>query len=352
VQTITQHRQFAVQASHDFDERLQLSVGADGAREHTRLAKLIPANGAFGGGFFSAELPGTRWGIFGEADTAVASRLRVIAGARVDGSSLTRRTTIDPRLSLAWEPRKAVILSLAGGGYHQIPEAYNFFAETGQIVLPPMRVTQAIAALQVGKNEKLVRLEFYAKDYAHLVALNRTYRPIADGTGRADGMDLLLKSPLPLGATGRLTYTYVDTRRTDPDSGRMARAPFDVTHTAALLLERAFGDWTGGGAVRYASGRPFTPIVGGAVDGRGGFAPIYGPPFSERLPPLFRLDLSASRYRRLNARTALVLYAAINNVLNRENVYAYEYSPDFSARQPTPSLFKRSVYFGFTLLFN
>jgi hypothetical protein len=33
-------------------------------------------------------------------------------------------------------------------------------------------------------------------------------------------------------------------------------------------------------------------------------------------------------------------------------VYSYDYSTDYSARQPTPSLFKRGLYFGFTLQFN
>ena len=352
VQTRTAHRQFAGRVTFDSSERLQLTAGLDGARERTQLAKRIPPSGAFAGGIFSAELPGTRWGAFAEADTAFAPHARAVLGVRTDSSTLTHRRTADPRLSLAWEPRKAVTLSLAGGVYRQIPEAYHFFGDTGRLALPPMRVNQLLAAVQFGKGDRLARLEFHTKNYADLVTLNRAYRPIAGGTGRADGLDLLLKSPLPWAAIGRLTYSYIDTRRTDPDSGRMARAPFDVTHTATLIVERAFGDWTTGAAWRFASGRPITPIVGGAPDGRGGFTPVYGAPFSERLSSLFRLDLNASRYRRLNDHTSLVLYVSLSNVLNRRNVYTYEYSADFAARSTTPSLFGRSVYFGFSLQFN
>lgn len=352
LETITQHRQFAGRVAFDASERLQFSAGFDGAREHTTLAKLVPPSGAFAGGIFSNELPGTRWGVFGETDAVPAPHVRAIAGVRVDHSSLTQRTTVDPRLSLAWEPRKAVSLSLAGGVYHQIPEAYHFFADTGRVTLPPMRANQLLAGLQLGRGDKLARLEIYTKDYAGLVALNRAFRPVAGGTGRADGLDVFLKSPLPWAMNGRLTYSYVDTRRTDPDSGRMARAPFDVTHTASLIVERAFGDWVAGAAWRFASGRPFTPITGGAPNVLGGFDPIYGAPFSERLPSLLRLDLSASRYRRVNDRVGLVLYVAVSNVLNRRNVYAYEYSDDFASRSPTPSIFGRGVYFGFSLIFS
>ena len=352
VETTTQHRQFAGRASFDASERVQLSAGLDGAREHTTLAKLLPPSGTFAGGFFSTQLDSTRLGAFAETDAVIAPHVRAVVGVRADSSTLTHRTTTDPRLSLAWEPRKAIALSLAGGVYHQIPEAYNFFSPAGRVMLPPMRVNQLIASLQLGKGERLARVEVYAKDYSDLVSLNRAYLPVARGTGHADGFDVFLKSSLPFAMSGRLTYGYVDTRRTDPDSGRLAPAAFDVHHTATLIVDRAFHSWVVSAAARYASGRPITPIAGGASDGAGGFAPVYGDPLSERLPSLLRFDLSASRYYRLNAHTSLVLYTSVNNALNRRNTYTYEYSRDFSTRQRTPSLFNRSLYFGFSLQFN
>lgn len=352
IETITDHRQFAGRVGYELNDRVTFSAGADGARDSTTLAKFIPPSGTFAGSTFRAELPGTRWGVFGETDAVLAPHVRAIAGLRVDDSSLTQRTTVDPRLSLAWEPRKKLALSLAGGVYHQVADAYDFITDTGRITLPPMRVEQLIAALQLGKGDQLFRVETYAKDYRDLVTLNRAYRPVGGGDGTARGVDVFAKTKLFWAMSGRLTYGFVDTRRTDPDSGRMAPAPFDVTHTATLIVDRAFSGWVTGAAVRYASGRPFTPIVGGTPNGRGGFSPVYGPAFSQRMPSLFRLDLNTSRYFRLNPHTALVLYASINNVLNRANVYAWEYSDDFATRSATPSIFGRSLYFGFSLMFN
>jgi vitamin B12 transporter len=352
VDTTTQHRQWAGQLAFDASERLQLAAGFDGAREDTRLAKLIPPSGSFAGATLIDRIPETRWGAFAEADAVVASHVRTVAGFRLDRSTLTQRTTADPRLSFAWEPHHGVSLSLAGGIYRQVPDAYDAITDSGRVTLPSMRAQQMLAGLQLGQGDRLARIELFAKNYAGLVQLNREFRPIAGGDGRAQGFDVFLKSPLPGAVSGRLTYSFVDTRRTDPDSGRLAPAAFDVPHTVSLILERAFGGWVVSAAWRYASGRPFTPIMGGQPDGSGGFAPVYGEPFAQRLPALQRLDLSANRYRRLNTRWALVTYVSVNNALNRANVYAYEYSPDYAARRPTPSLFNRSLYFGCTFLFN
>jgi vitamin B12 transporter len=350
--TLKEHRQLGGRASYDVNGRVQVSLGGEITREETTLGKIIPPDGFFPGGTFTTRVPGTLSGAFVEADTTLLPHLRAIVGARTDTSSLTRTTTVDPRVSFAWEPHRALTFSLGGGTYHQIPDAYAFVTDFGRTTLPPMRANQLLAAVQLGKAGRLARVEVYTKDYADLVSPNREYRPVPGGHGRADGLDIFLKSPLPFAVIGRLTYSYVDTRRTDADTGRMAPAPFDVNHTASLLLERAFGGWMVGGAWRYASGRPTTPITSGTPDGRGGFSPVYGGAFSERLPALARIDLNASRYYRLNTHTGLVLYAAVNNVLNRRNVYTYEYSDDFSTRRPTPSLFKRGFYFGFSITFN
>jgi hypothetical protein len=352
VETVDRQNQFAGRLAIDASDRLQFSLGADGASEPASLTKTVAPDATSDGFAFADGISPSRWGVFVEADAVVAPHVRAIAGARLDFSTLTHRTTTDPRLSLAWEPRRGVSCSLAGGVYRQVPDAYDFLSSTGSGAPPPMRATQILAGLQLGQGDRLARIEVYRKDYVDLVQLDRSFLPIAGGSGRAQGFDVLLKSSLPAATSGRLTYSFVDTRRTDPDSGRLAPAAFDVTHTLSLLLERAFGGWVTSAAWRFASGRPFTPIVGGQPYGSGGFAPVYGAPFSQRLPVLQRLDLSASRYRRLSAHVTLITYVSINNTLNRANVYAYEYTPDYAVRRAIPSLFHRSLYFGCSFLFN
>lgn len=349
--TSTRHYDVAARLGYDFGGT-QVSAGVERNGEEAKLEKQFVPAAMVPFGSFHATVRGVRDAGFIEADTMLLPHVRAIVGLRTDNASLTHRRTVDPRISLAWEPRRNVTFSVAGGVYHQVPAAYDFIGPVGRVVLPAMRVNEVIGAVQFGKNDRLARFEVYTKEYSHLVALDRNYLPVAGGVGRAEGFDVFLRSSLPWAMNGRATYSFGNSRRTDPDSGQVAAAPFDVTHTASVIVERAFGGWVTGLAARYASGRPFTPIIDGVPAATGGFSPVYGAPSSERYPSLLRFDLSTSRYYRLNRHTGLVLYAAITNVLGRENVYSYEYSDDFKSRRPTPSLFKRGLYCGFSVQFN
>jgi hypothetical protein len=66
---------------------------------------------------------------------------------------------------------------------------------------------------------------------------------------------------------------------------------------------------------------------------------------SERLPSFRRVDLGLTHLRRVGAMN-LVFYAAASNVFDRENVFMYRYSADYSVRIPIRSMFKRTYYAG------
>jgi hypothetical protein len=152
---------------------------------------------------------------------------------------------------------------------------------------------------------------------------------------------------------GRMSYSFVDARRTDPTSGLPARAPFDVTHSLTMVAEKNFGiGWSASGALRYATGKPYTRVTGATFDQtRQLWAPTYGAPFSERVPPLKRVDLSISRFTRLSPQSYFVVFASVNNLFDRVNIYEYRYNADYTQRIPVRSLFKRSYYVGGSISF-
>jgi hypothetical protein len=164
---------------------------------------------------------------------------------------------------------------------------------------------------------------------------------------------VFLKGDLPGIISGRISYSYVDARRTDPGTGREARAPFDVTHSLTLVAEKNFGvGWSVSGALRYATGKPYTLVTGATFDAaRNIWVPQYGEPFSQRLPPLQRVDLSLSRFMRLSPQTFLVVFASVNNLFDRVNVYEYRYNADYTQRLAVRSLFNRSFYVGGSISF-
>ena len=299
---------------------------------------------------FDSEGAGTRDGVFAEGEWRVRPALLVTVGARTDRSELTDERTADPRISLSLALGHGATMTAAWGNYHQVPDPMLLDAEFGDASLPPMRATQSILGVHLERDRLTARVELYEKHYHDLALLTRDNEVVGGGTGRSRGADLWLKWTAPLGVNARVAYSLVDAQRTDASSGIVTRAPFEVTHSVTALLERRWPAFiTTSAAYRYATGRPFTPVVSATFDPqRSGWTPTYGPPMSERLPAFRRLDLSGSILRRFGPVQSVVFYT-LSNALDRENVHTYRYSPDYSQRMPVRSLFNRAHYFGFSL---
>jgi len=148
-----------------------------------------------------------------------------------------------------------------------------------------------------------------------------------------------------------VSYSYVHSRRTDPNTGTVARAPFDITHSTALIVDQALPKGLSVSvAFRYATGKPFTPVSGASFDARRGvWTPTYGAPNSERMPSLRKADIAMSRVTRISPRNQLVYFVSLDNVFDRHNLYQYTYNSDYTKRIPIRSLFNRSLYFGGSL---
>ncbi len=286
---------------------------------------------------------------WGEATVEPAGAWRLTAGVRADHASLSRAVTVDPRLGVAWE-RGRLAVTGALGRYHQVAEPVFFRPSTVGERFRPMRVDQAILGVQWGGDTLGLRAEAYAKRSAGLWQFTRDFGVAGDGRGSAHGADLLFRwQPFPTVRT-RVTWSVIRARRTDPDAGVQAPAPSDITHSITWVVQRQVGGLTIGTALRAATGRPFTDVVGTAPQGDG-VAPVWGPPNGARLPAYRREDLSVSWYRGLGEGRGLVLWGSASNLWNRANVMRYRWTDDFTERLPVRAPFNRSVYVGATLLF-
>jgi len=299
---------------------------------------------------FDSPADGGRNGLFAESDWRALECLRVIAGLRTDYSSFTRQRTAEPRLSAAYK-LGAATFTAAAGEYHQVPDPLYFAAGIGRPGVGPMAARQSVLGAQLGETGDVARLELYDKRYHGLVGLSRDKIVADGGIGAARGADVFLRRQLWPYFSTRVTYSYVDSRRTDPDTRLQAPAPFDITTSVTIVGEQALpAGWSVGAALRYATGKPFTPVTGATFDPQANvWRPSYGAPNSERLPPAERADLSLSRVVRRSSRTQLVYFAEIENLFDRTNVYQYTYMPDYAHRIPVRSLFKRSLYVGASL---
>lgn len=302
---------------------------------------------------FSIDRPGTRSGIFMEADWHVAGSLRLTPGIRSDRSNLTDKRTFDPRFSAAWRLAGVVTLTGALGWYHQVPDPMFFDDSVGAPGLEPMRSRQAVVGLQAGEGPLMLRIEAYSKRYDDLALQTRNYHVRPNARGSSRGVDVFYKGRLPVGGIElRTISSYLVARRSDPETGAMVRAPFDVSSTHAIIAERGFASGVRLGlSYRSATGKPYTPIVGATYDAaRDLYVPTYGASMSERFPSLRRMDISVSRFRALRPSLASVMYASVSNVFDRANVQSWKYSRDYTRREGNKSIFNRAVYFGASLI--
>ena len=302
---------------------------------------------------FDSKTAGARNGLFVESDFQPVNALRLVTGIRSDHSSFTDVRTIDPRVSAALRVGGNATITSAWGVYHQVPDPLYFDAALGRPGLAPMSARQAVIGAQLGDDANIARVELYDKRYRDLSQLSLDRIVVGGGTGSSHGADLFLKGAIPGILAGRVSYSFVDAQRTDPTSGLRARAPFDVTHSLTVVAEKNFGiGWNASGAFRYATGKPYTPVTGATFDQtRQLWVPSYGPPFSERIPHLQRVDLSISRFMALSPQSFLVVFASVNNLFDRVNVYEYRYNADYTQRIPVRSLFNRSYYVGGSISF-
>ena len=103
--------------------------------------------------------------------------------------------------------------------------------------------------------------------------------------------------------------------------------------------------------LRAASGRPFTEITGAAFDSsRRIWIPAFASPMSGRMPNTLRTDAQLTRTQRLSRTQLWITYLSVNNLFDRDNLFTYRYSPDYTRRLPVRSLFKRSFYVGMSFV--
>ena len=303
-----------------------------------------------------------RAGTYFEIDFEPAHRIVVNLGTRADHHNLGDQFAIDPRVSARYQITKHTDARLAWGIYHQFPDPSKYNATSGNPNIGPQRAQHRIIGLHHERDQFMMRLEAYHKPYRNLVLDHPDLNLSNDGKGHASGLDLFLKHGdfLSTRFSGWMAYSLLRSRRLQVRhiGSEMhyeeAPSPYDITHNLTLVAKmRLIDDLSGGLTVKYATGRPITPIVGAVpVADQNYYLPIEGRVGSERLPSFRQVDGQLSYLLPFGANHQVVFYLAINNLLNRANVLDYDYSIDYSQRQPRTTTFSRSIYFGATVTLN
>lgn len=285
---------------------------------------------------------------------ALGGRLALTGGLRADATDfLDESVVLSPRASASYDVSERVQASAALGRFTQSPELISLAVqEDGEYVNRGLRwidVTQVVGGLAVTPRPSLkVSLEGYYKDYADypvsasdprlsLANLGGDFgfvgaEPLtSEGVGRAYGVELSAQKKLTSRWYGVGAYTLGWSEFTGAD-GVYRPSAWDVRHNLSLTGGVRLGPWEVGTRLTVQSGRPFTPfdLEASAEEyalSRRGVRDLdrIG---AERTPAYARWDLRVDRRFAIGSRLNGVVYLDVQNVLDRENVFALEYTED------------------------
>ena len=289
----------------------------------------------------------------------ISSRWMVEGGVR--GEALTGQRSwaaLSPRLSIKYFATPTFALTAAAG---RVTQSMHSLAGDGPLrffdvwlasdqYIPVETAWHWVIGAERRVNASSFRVEGYLKKYDRVLDANLSEDPSRRGdeflpaTGLAYGVDLFARWQLGTGPTGWVSYAYGLTSH-ERDGLRWAPGN-DRRHDLNVVATWQLARYRLGARFGYATGTPYTPIVGQiarraydpANDTWGtGNPPIYIEPLggarnAARFPATQRLDLDVSREMVL--RGALVApYVSVVNAYNAQNVFVYIY--DYSTDHPT-----------------
>lgn len=282
---------------------------------------------------------------YGEVELRPLPKLRFINGIRLEYFQGVKQLAVDPRFVTRYEVVEGTTLKGGIGLFHQLPEEYQFDEIFGN---PDINLINAIH-YSLGVEQKIttnleVGLEGFYKDISNLVVGSEKMverggelvpeRYSNDGVGHVYGMEFLLKHYPTDRFFGWITYTLMNSRRTDHPGEKSRRFDYDQTHILTVVASVVLGrGWEAGLRYRLVSGNPETPVLGSIFDADSDvYFPVYGAVNSARLPMFHQLDIRVDKkwaWKYLK----LAVYIDVQNVYNQKNPEGYQYSYDYTERK-------------------
>lgn len=127
-------------------------------------------------------------------------------------------------------------------------------------------------------------------------------------------------------------YTLSRSTRTEPNKAEyLARS--DQTHNLGLQASYTYEAWRFASRLRYVTGNPYTPILGGSLDTDNDvYIPLRGGFYSQRLPDFIQLDFRAD-YKWVYDTWILSTYLDIQNITRAANPQGFQYSYDYQQKR-------------------
>ena len=278
---------------------------------------------------------------FAESDIYLTNELALKIGGRYEYSSIIKKANIAPRVSLAYKVGTGAQVSLAYGQFYEKPLNSELFYSTQ---LGYTKATHYIANYQKTANNRIFRVEAFYKKYADLVKTFPAYNNA--GTGFAKGAELFLRDKTTFKNIDYwISYSYLDTKRDFQNYPAELEPSFAAKHTASLVVKRFVTQWKTGFNATYsfATGRPYYDFLYNYNDNK------YSIADKGRTINYNSLNFSAEYVPSVGntkAKTFIVWFASVSNVLNQKQIYGYNYSFDGVNKQPILPTAQRFYFIG------
>lgn len=292
------------------------------------------------------------WAVHANQVLRPSQKLSLDAGVRIESASGLPHAEISPRLSASYRFSEFTTARAAVGRYVQWQHSlgreespiqpFQFWIAENTQQLPSVALDALVSVEHWWRARRFVRATSFIKRYERLDVPNTQSNPLATGdellrvTGRAHGIDVLVRQVEGERFSGWVAYSWLHSWRADSSSQRFPTV-MDRRHTMNAVGQWRRGARTFSMRALLTSGAPYTPAVGGyardgyASAGNAGFVPLpddqllLGPRASARLPWYHRLDMSLSRTwhpRRFD----ITGIGSVMNVMNTKNAAAYTYA--------------------------
>jgi TonB family protein len=281
--------------------------------------------------------PGLRF----EPYVSSASRRTPVVGDTPSIGAFVEDTNVEPRLAIRYAVSPRLAVKAAWGLYHQSPAPEDLSAVFGNPLLGTSEAQHVLAGAEA-KLTSTLSLEstgFYtastglaARSASPTPLLAEALQPI--GSGRAYGIQILLRQEIFKGFFGWVSYGLLRSERQDTPDGRWRLFDQDQTHVVTAIASYDIGaGFEAGVRLRAATGFPRTPVVGAYYDARvDAYQPVFGAQNSERIPPFFQADARIAKRFTFGKTTELEIYLDVQNVTDRQNPEEIVYSRDYSQR--------------------
>ncbi len=284
--------------------------------------------------------------LFAESDIFVTNDLAAKVGVRFENSSIIHKSDIAPRFSLAYKTGKDAQASVAYGIFYQKPENNQLY-NAGNVGMT--KATHYIINYQKMNHDRIFRLEGYYKKYDNLIktipGANYTAVYNNSGSGYAKGIDLFFRDKKSIKNFDYwVSYSYIDTKRDYLNYPKQLQPNFVANHTASVVMKRFFTSIKSGFnfTYTYATGRPYYNMM---VNNNY----KYYLADEGKTKSYNSLNFSAEyvpSIGKANAKTNIVLFVSMTNVLGANQVYGYNYSNNGMYKEPVNPPSKRFYFIG------